>query len=496
MSQVGPSDSSDAIFVAGISGAAHVTGMANNSDASVAAGSNAIVDASVISDVASNRPLVPLAEVRRRLLSLARPLPGGDLALEYAHGKCLAESIAASFDLPQFDNSAVDGYAINTQDVTGPGTVLEVAGYLPAGARAAGSLTRGHAIRIMTGAPVPPGADAVVMLEYVRTSGKQVTLLTDPRPGDHIRRRGENVQAGDIVLHAGQRLAAAAIGLAANFGITALPVHPSPVVGILTTGDELIDPVDGSADDSVAGSEGDSADDSAARYMAGTQGIGPGMPSSLSHLFGSHLFDSNRPMLLVAAASAGAQPVDLGRVPDDLGAIEQAVTEATGRCNVVITTGGASVGDRDWARTLLASVSTGTWDWLEAAIKPAKPFAFGQVNEALLVCLPGNPVSALVGFEMFCRPLLRTMAGDAMPYRPVLPARLAQDVHRRPDGKEHLVLSKAWLDTTGDLLVTPAGPQASHLLTTAAAANAIAFVPDGGTVEAGSPVQIIMLDIA
>ena len=456
-----------------------------------------------MSDVASNRPLVPFAEVRRRLLALARPLPAADLPLAHAHGKCLAASIAAPFDLPQFDNSAMDGYAINTQDVTGPGTVLEVAGFLPAGSDFKTALPRGHAIRIMTGAPIPQGADAVVMLEYARTSGHQVTLLTSPHPGDHIRRIGENVRAGDSVLHAGQRLGPAAIGLAANLGISTLSVHDSPTVGILATGDELVQPTAGAMVGPAAGTMAGLSDllptervgGSVAQFTTEPEGSEPGTPSRQSPLLGSHLFDSNRPMLLAAAASAGANPVDLGCVPDDLGTIEKAVIDAAGRCDIVITTGGAGVGDRDWARTLLGNISTGTWHWLEAAIKPGKPFAFGQVYEAIIACLPGNPVSAIVGFELFCRPLLRTMAGDVMPYRPILAARLAQGIHRRPDGKEHLILSKVWLDETGDMLVAPAGPQASHLLTTAAAANAIAFLPDGGPIEAGTTVEITMLDM-
>ncbi|MCL4433234.1 MAG: molybdopterin molybdotransferase MoeA [Actinobacteria bacterium] len=471
--------------------------MSRSGDDAAGVGDAGAAVAGSMSDVAGNRPLVPFAEVRRRLLALARPLPAADLPLAHAHGKCLAASIAAPFDLPQFDNSAMDGYAINTQDVTGPGTVLGVAGFLPAGSDSGTVLPRGHAIRIMTGAPIPQGADAVVMLEYARISGNQVTLLTSSHPGDHIRRRGENVRAGDRVLQAGQRLGSAAIGLAANFGISTLFVHAAPMVGILATGDELIQPAAGPAIGAAAGLPSTGrVGGSVAQLTTEPEVSEPGTPSRQPPPLDSRLFDSNRPMLLAAAASAGANPVDLGCVPDDLGAIEKAVIDAAGRCDVVITTGGAGVGDRDWARTLLGNISTGTWHWLEAAIKPGKPFAFGQVNETIIACLPGNPVSALVGFELFCRPLLRTMAGDTMPYRPILAARLAQGIHRRPDGKEHLILSKVWLDETGDILVAPAGPQASHLLTTAAAANAIAFLPDGGPVEAGTPVEITMLDMA
>lgn len=470
-----------------------------NDTASVPDMGGAGAAASSMSDVVSNRPLVPFAEVRCLLLALAKPLPADDLPLEHAHGKCLAESITAPFDLPQFDNSAMDGYAINTQDVTGPGTVLEVAGFLPAGSDSKTALPRGHAIRIMTGAPIPQGADAIVMLEYARTSGNQVTLLRSPHPGDHIRHRGENVRAGDRVLHAGQQLGPAAIGLAANFGMATLSVHASPMVGILATGDELIQPIAGATAGTTAGlsdlPSAERVDDSVAQLTTDPEVGEPGTPSRQPPLFDSHLFDSNRPMLLAAAASAGANSVDLGCVPDDLGAIEKAVIDAAGRCDVVITTGGAGVGDRDWARTLLGNISTGTWYWLEAAIKPGKPFAFGQVNETIIVCLSGNPVSALVGFELFCRPLLRTMAGDIAPYRPILTARLAQEIHRRPDGKVHVILSKVWLDETGDMLVAPAGPQASHLLTTAAAANAITFLPDGGHVKAGTLVEITMLDM-
>lgn len=405
----------------------------------------------------ADRPLVPLQEAQELVLSGVVPLEEEVVDLKGALGRYLAEDLIAPFDLPHFDNSAMDGYALRAEDAPEAGTILKVAGFLPAGSWSSEPLRPKEAMRIMTGAPIPPGADCVVMLEDTQRTAEedQVVISKVPSRGQHIRHKGEDLRAGQSALPAGSRMDPAAIALAASLGSSTLRLHKRPVVGVMTTGDELL--------------QHEALDDSEA-------GLGQGM-----------LYDSNRPMLLAAARATGGVPVDLGCVADQLDSIEKSLLSAASECDLILTTGGASIGDRDWAKELLPRIATGESRWLEVAIKPAKPLAYCWIGQCLLLCLPGNPVSALVSFELFAKEAIQKMLGNPVPRPPRYRAVLAEDVSHKRDGKLHLLLSMAEREPGGNLTVKPAGAQASHLIAMAARANAIAFLPEEPSPNEGSP---------
>ncbi|MHB1585289.1 MAG: molybdopterin molybdotransferase MoeA [Acidimicrobiales bacterium] len=403
--------------------------------------------------------LVPLREVWDLVLPACPPLAPRTLPLTDALGRVLAADAVATATVPPFDNSAMDGYAVVAADCAGATTTLVVTESVMAGGRADGVVGAGQAVRIMTGAPLPPGADAVVPVERTVAGDGTVNLEGPVGVGDHVRRAGGDVVPGDLVVRAGTVLRPAHLGLLATAGLDDVRCHPAPVVGVLSTGDELL----------------------------------PGASSGI--------VDSNRIALLATLTADGVPNVDLGVVPDDEQQLVAVLEEAAGRCDAVLTTGGVSVGDRDIVRAVLGRVPTTTHRWLQVAIKPAKPFAFAVVDRGAdrpglpVFGLPGNPVSALVSAELFARPALRRMAGHGRWWRPQIKALSSVDFTRHPDGKLHLVPSVADLGGDGTMTVAPASPrQGSHLLTSIAPANALAFVPDGDGVPAGTPLDVWLLD--
>lgn len=403
--------------------------------------------------------LVPLEEVWALVLSACPPLAPRHLPIADALGRVLAEDATSAATVPPFDNSAMDGYAVMAADCVGDRTTLEVVGSVMAGGRAAGTLRRGQAVRIMTGAPLPPGADGVVPVERTSTVGGTVTLDGPVGAGDHVRRAGDDVRPGDVVAATGTVLRPAHLGLLAAVGLPGAVCHPAPVVGVLSTGDEL---------------------------LPGAEGA---------------ILDSNRTALLAALRAEGLPVLDLGVVPDDEAVLADVLRSAIGRCDAVLTTGGVSVGDRDVVREVLGLLPTRIHRWMQVAIKPAKPFAFAVLDDGEggrgvpVFGLPGNPVSALVSAELFARPALRRMAGHRRWWRPAVEAVAATGFTRHPDGKLHLVPSLAKLTPEGRVAVTPAaGRQGSHLLTTIAPADALAFVPDGDGVGAGERLTAWLLD--
>lgn len=403
--------------------------------------------------------LVPLEEVWALVLSACPPLTPRHLPVADALGRVLAEDATSAATVPPFDNSAMDGYAVVAADCTGDRTTLEVVGSVMAGGRATGTLGRGQAVRIMTGAPLPAGSDGVVPVERTTAGEGTVTLDGPVQAGDHVRRAGDDVRPGDVVAVAGTVLRPAHLGLLAAVGLPDAVCHPAPVVGVLSTGDEL---------------------------LPGAEGA---------------ILDSNRTALLATLRADGLPVVDLGVVPDDESMLADVLRSAVGRCDAVMTTGGVSVGDRDVVREVLGLLPTRVHRWMQVAIKPAKPFAFavleggGGGRGVPVFGLPGNPVSALVSAELFARPALRRMAGRRRWWPPAVEAEAATGFNRHPDGKLHLVPSLAALTPEGRMTVTPAaGRQGSHLLTTIAPANALAFVPDGGGVEVGERLTAWLLD--
>ena len=264
---------------------------------------------------------------------------------------------------------------------------------------------------------------------------------------------GEDVRAGQVLFEAGTELGPGHLGVLASVGAETVEVVPPPRVGVLSTGDELV---------------------------AGSGALRPGQ-----------IRDSNRPMLLALVSQAGFVPVDLGTAPDDEAAITAAIERAVAECDAILTSGGVSVGDFDYVKTVLDRL--GDMHWWQVAVKPAKPLAFGTVRGTPVFGLPGNPVSSLVSFELFARPALRRMAGHRELFRPEVPAIADEPLRRRPDGKLHLVRVVATTDGEGRVHVRSSGGQGSHLLRAMALANALVLLPDGDGVHTGATVKAMLL---
>ena len=403
--------------------------------------------------------MIALAEARRTVLEAMVPLPVEVRALAEAIGCVLGEPVVAPEPVPSFTNSAMDGYALRAQDTTSAPCPLQVVGTVMAGDAPTLTLRPGQAARIMTGAPLPAGADAVCMVERTHPGDAGSVVVEGPvSVGEHVRHPGEDVAAGSTVFEAGVAVTPAHLGVLTSLGIDEVAVVRRPRVGVLSTGDELV------------------------------TGTGPLAPGKIR--------DSNRPGLLARLAADGAVAVDLGRIGDDESLVAAAFAEAAGTCDAIVTSGGVSVGDRDVVRMVLDRLGGPHMVWMQVAIKPAKPFAFGRIGESAtpVFGLPGNPVSALVSYELFVRPALRAMAGHHRLDRPVLRAAAAEPLTRQPDGKLHLVRVVATVGADGTLQVTPSTGQASHQLRALADANALALVPDGVGVAAGEPVAVLLLD--
>ena len=401
--------------------------------------------------------LVSVEEVRAFVLAAVRPGPVVEVPLGEALGAVAASEVRAGEDVPGFDNSAMDGFAVRAADVAVAPTTLRVVGTQLAGPVVPLAVGEGEAVRIMTGAAVPPGADAVVMVERTTPAadGSSVVVEVPVSPGTAVRRAGEDLRVGDAVVTPGTVLTPGRLGVLANVGATSVAVHRRPRVGVLSTGDELV------------------------------SGGGPLAPGQVR--------DSNRPTLLALLASSGFVPVDLGREGDDDAAITGALRAAVERCDAVLTSGGVSMGDVDLVKVVLDRI--GDMRWFQVAVKPAKPFAFGLVGGVPVFGLPGNPVSSMVSFELFARPALRRMAGfgDGALDRPRVRAVAGEDLRRRPDGKVHLArVVTAWGDD-GRCRVRSAGGQGSHQLSAMAAADGLAVLPDGEGVAAGQEVDVLLL---
>lgn len=401
--------------------------------------------------------LVPLESARDYVLSRVSVLDAARRALTDAVGTVAAADVVSDEAVPPFANSAMDGFAVRSADVADVPVTLRVVATIAAGDDPSPiSLGTGDAARIMTGAAVPAGADAVVMIEETDGGvGDAVEIRRQVAPGDFVRGPGEDIKPGDVVVHRGTVLTPARLGLIAAIGRADVDVIPSPRVGVLSTGDEL---------------------------------IGPGLP--LRH---GQIRDSNRVLLLATLAGSGMVPVDLGTVVDDRAAIADAIRAATSSCDAVLTSGGVSVGDFDYLAPVLDELGEVTiW---RLAIKPANPFVFGVVNRVPVFALPGNPVSAAVSFELLARPALRRMAGHADDDldRPRATAIADEPFARHPDGKTHYLRARVSFDNNGRLHASSAGGQGSHVLSSLAAANALAVLPDGPGVTTGETVDVLLL---
>jgi molybdopterin molybdotransferase len=404
--------------------------------------------------------VIPLEDARARVLAACSPLTPRPVTLADALGRVLAEPVVSGVDVPPFANTAMDGFAVRAADTADAPVGLAVVGTLAAGADPAGlTVGPGQAVRIMTGAPLPAGADAIVMVERTSasTAGDVVTVEVAGHTGDHVRTAGDDLRVGQTVFETGAVLTPGHLGVLASLGLSEVTVFPPARVGVLSTGDELV------------------------------EGPGPLRPGQIR--------DSNRPTLLAMVREAGCQAVDLGTARDDEETIQSKLEEGLATCDAVVTSGGVSVGDFDYVKVVLDKI--GRMDWWQVAIRPAKPFAFGVAGprDTPVFGLPGNPVSSMVSFEMFVRPGLRRMMGhpDGRLLRPVVAAIADEGLPRRSDGKLHLDRVVATNGPDGRIHVRRSGGQSSHLLRAMALANALALIPDGDGVAEGGAVDVMVL---
>ena len=408
--------------------------------------------------------LLPLDEARAYVLERVAALETTDVARADAVGCIAAAAVRSPEDVPPFANTAMDGFAVQAADTIGAPVELTISGTLAAGADPATvKVEPGTAVRIMTGAPIPLGADAIVMVERtsVLADGDRVRIEQPATEGEHIRAAGDDIHAGDTVIEAGAVLGAGHIGVLASIGVESVLVHRRPRVGVLSTGDELV---------------------------TGGAPLRPGQ-----------IRDSNRHALVPLVREVGAEVIDLGRVPDDRDAITAAIERAATECDALLTSGGVSMGDFDLVKKVLDDL--GDMRWMQIAIKPAKPFAFGLVGERNVPVfgLPGNPVSSLVSFELLARPALRRMLGFADDQLDRLTVRALVDDdagRRRVDGKVHFNRVIAHYDTADSRFhVVSAGGQGSHQLGAMAAANALMVVPDGDGIPTGGEADVMLLSL-
>ncbi len=400
--------------------------------------------------------MMTVEEARTALLARISPLASEVVPVAGALGRVLAGDAVATEDLPPFMNSAMDGYAVRAVDTAGANAThprrLALAGEVPAGSVYGGTLDAGHAIRILTGAPVPAGADAVIQQELTRTGEGWVEVQAAIGPGTNTRAAGDDVRRGTLLVRQGMELGPAELALLAALGLDPVRVARRPRVAILATGDELAEP--------------------------GAQ-PGPGQ-----------IRNSNSPYLAAAVARAGADPWVLGIARDQEDDLRAHLSQAAA-ADLVLTSGGVSVGTYDLVKQVLAE--QGSVEFWRVRMRPGKPLAFGTLGRTPLLGLPGNPVSTAVTFELFGRPAIRRMLGCATLERPRVVVALAGEPIARGDRRHYV---RARLESrAGQLVATPTGPQGSHILTSLVGASALLEIHEGsGEVRPGELVEALLLN--
>jgi len=404
-------------------------------------------------------PLLAVAEARRRIVAAFQPLPAESVALPQACGRVLAHDVLARVTQPPADVSAMDGWAARAEDVAAlPATLVEV-GEAPAGGAHGGTIGPGQAVRIFTGGPVPAGADTIVIQENVHAEppgpGRKLNVFDGPNTkGRHIRRAGLDFRAGEVGLPAGRRLTARDVGLAAAMNVPWLDVRRRPRVVLLATGDELVRP---------------------------GEAVGA-----------NQIVSSNNLSLAAMIARWGGEPIDLGIARDDPATLRAMAAGARG-AELLITVGGASVGERDLVQSVLGEVGL-ELDFWRIAMRPGKPLMFGRIGGTPMLGLPGNPVSALVCALLFVRPAIEAMLGCAGSSAVTGRARLGRALSQN-DEREDYLRSTLSIDSNGELCATPFDVQDSSMLSRLAQADCLVIrPPHAPAAPAGSPVDIFYLD--
>jgi molybdenum cofactor synthesis domain-containing protein len=398
--------------------------------------------------------MIPLDDAQAEVLASCHPKDPVTVDVAEALGRVLVEPVVSPEPVPPFPNTAMDGYAVRAADVADAPARLKIIGTLAAGHAADTTIGPGQALRIMTGAPFPPGADAIAIVETTRVEDGEVVVLAPAKAGEHVRAAGEDIQAGQEVFPAGELLTPGHLGVLCSVGCKRVSVVPAPVVGVLSTGDELID---------------------------GGGALQPGQ-----------IRDSNRLTLISLLKRDGFVPVDLGIARDVEQEIEDALKGGVARCDAVMTSGGVSMGDFDYVKAVLDRI--GQMHWMQVAIRPAKPFAFGLVAGRPVFGLPGNPVSSMVSYEVLARPGLRRMAGFAEVFRIPITGVVDDEGWRGArDGRTSFVRVRARFGDDGRLMVTSTGGQGSHQLHAMALANALAVTPPDVTVTQGDALPVLLL---
>ncbi|MFM9120628.1 MAG: gephyrin-like molybdotransferase Glp [Acidimicrobiaceae bacterium] len=404
--------------------------------------------------------MISLVEAQKIVIGGCEPVAPVLVDCRSMSGRVVANDIVATEFIPPFANTAVDGFAVRAQDVTTAGVELEVLGVIGAGHVASYEIGAGQAARIMTGAPMPRGADAVVMIEdATELSATRVRCNKPAKAGDAIREIGEDVRAGDVVFKSGEVINAAGIGVLASINARKVMSYPKLRVAMLSTGDELV----------IDGSE-----------------LKPGQ-----------IRESNLTMLAEMISATGCEVINLGIVADDQAVLENKLRDVATKCDAIVTSGGVGQGDFDVVKIVLSRIAE--MNWMQMAIKPAKPFAFGKLktSDARVIPifgLPGNPVSSMISFEMLARPALRKMMGHTKNLtRPTVRAIVDAPMKRKQDGKIHFMRVFGEFEDDGRLHVRDTGPQGSHQLAATSQANGLAIVPDGQGLPVGAEVDVMLL---
>ncbi len=396
-------------------------------------------------------PLKPLEEALALLLEHARPVTRTEqVSIPEALGRVLSEPVVSRITMPPWDNSAMDGYAVNTADLTRPGIRLPVSQRIPAGAAGA-PLEPGTAARIFTGAPVPENADAVVIQEVCQADGDGMIVNEVPAPGANIRRAGEDTRTGDQVLAAGTRIGPQHMGLLASVGVDRIPVYRRFKVALFSSGDELVMP---------------------------GQPLGPGQ-----------IYNSNEFTLEGLLRNAGCEVIKLGIVKDTFEATCDALTRAAGQADLVMTSGGVSVGEEDHLKPAVEKL--GSLDLWKIAIRPGKPLAFGHIDGVPFIGTPGNPVSLFVTYCLFARPFIMKAQGVSGDLAPVpLEAKIDFD-WPRPDRRREFARARLELNEQGEAVISVYRSRSSGVLSSLAWANGLAILPESTPLKKGDRVKFL-----